>query len=546
MGLPYEATFEFDVPTSENEGSRLDSVVQFLRNELSTGNVNVASEIEVEAGDYGGYAYAMVKTERSHPQWTEQLMQLEVRLCVVGDGMVQANFRSRFVSSDGVDPPQLRAGPPRLLLRAAERFGFSAEGVALGLDVPVIDAETVENLVDEWMFGVDRDLPILVCSERPDGTIPLEPESIQRDLIGLARVVRLEDEANEKFRKLTGLACFNGAGRWIWPGPRSQRGGRLPNTYLSQSVLGAGDALYNLQQTALQMILRSDFDGQYSVCRTEVIFERNRQLEAERQSAPSSEPDADTQKEVLRERRRANEFNRRLSIEQGKVAQLDQQLAEALSRIDELETELDSVNDSDIGYESARDRRDAIRELRARLSTTEKTITELNGELQRYRQEDRNWIATHGLTLPLRGAHPGWLTICNHALNIYRDPMRRYVIDGLRSEFGEDLEQRLKRSVDYTRDRTYKHDDPESSIDVGDFEDLFRANPQCFGDDSTDTNQLGYIQRFRNIISHPPVNGIDATFAQDGLRNIKEVLERTGHVEAANQVASLSQLIRLG
>ena len=543
MGLPYETTFQFNVVEPESGAARLNSVVQFLKDGLSAGSAQATSEVEVEAGDFGGYAYAMVKTERPHPQLTDHLMQLEVRLCAEADGAIQANFRSRFVSGDGVDPPELRAGPPRLLLSAAEQFNFSAEGVSFSQDVSVVDAQSVQDFVDKWVFEADQGLPLLVCSERPNGTIPLEPELIQRELIGLARVVRLKDEANEGFRKLTGLPCFNGAGRWIRPGPPPRHGGRPISTYLPQASLTAVDALYNLQQTALQQTLNNAFDSHYSMCRAEVIFERNRELEAERQSAPAAEPVAASQKEALKERRRANEFNRQLGIEQRKVAQLNQQLAEAFSRIEELETELDAEIDAEVSHESPRDRRDEIRALKDRLSKNETTIIDLNGQLQQYRQEDRYRIAVNGLTLPLRNLHPGWLTICNHALNVYRDPMRRFVIRRLQEAHGDDLERCVKSCVDFTGRKAYNPQDPESSIDVGDFEDLVQSNRHCFTDDELQAQLLGHIRSFRNRVSHPPTNGLDEDLVHDGLRNIRDVLECIGEADAAGEVSNLTRLM---
>ena len=545
MGLPYETTFQFGLLSSESGGSGLDNVAQFLVGELSAGGVSAASDIEVETGESGAFGYAMIKTERPHPHLSEQLMQLEVRLCTTGDGEMQANFRSRFVSVDGVDPPELRAGPPRLLLSAMEQFDCSVGGLEFGRVVPVIDAGAVADFVNESVFGADRALPILVCSERPDGTIPLDPELVRRELLGLAQVARLEDEATSSFRELTGLACFNGAARWIWPGPRLQRDRRPPNSYLPQAALVTDDVLYNLQQTALQRALPDDFDGQYSICRTEVILERNRQLEAEKQSASAAEIASESQADVIKERRRANEFSRRLDIERRKVAQLDQQLAEALSRIEDIEAELDTEDDANVAYESARERRDEIRELRDRLSRNEKTITELNGELQRYRQEERNWIATNGVTLPIKNVHPGWLTICNHALNIYRDPMRRFVIGRLREVHGDDLERCVKGSVDFSGRAPYNAQYPESAIDVSDFGDLVQSNQQCFTNDQLQAHLLGDIRRFRNRVSHPPTNGLDESSVRDGLRNIRDALECIGEKDAASEVSGLTRLVRV-
>ena len=543
MGLPYEATFQFEVPAPENEGSRLDGVVQFMMDELSTGNVNAGSEIEVESGDYGGYAYAMVKTERPHPQLAKQLMQLEVRLCAADEGMGQANFRSRFVSGDGVDPPEVRAGPPRLLLSAMERFDGSAGGLAVGQVVRMIDAGSVADFVREDVLSADRTLPMLVCSERQNGKMPLDPDLIQRELLGLARVVRLADAATRRFGELASTPCYNGAARWLWPGVGSQRGNVPSNAYVPPAALTTRDALYNLQQTALGRASRSEFDGQYSICRTEVILERNRQLEAEKRPVPAAELDSELRAEVVKERRRANEYKRRLGIEQGKVANLDQELAGALSRITDLEADSGAGN-SDDGYGSARERRDDIRDLRDTVAKRDRTIADLNGELQRYRQEARQRRNADDLTLPIRYGHPGLLTICDHALNLYRDPMRRFVIGRLRASFGADLEQCVMKSVDFSRRPPYNAQDPDSAIDIGDFEDLVQSNDECFADDELEARLLGYIRTFRNRVSHPPRGGLDESRVLDGLNNITKALTTIGEQDAAGEVSDLINLVR--
>lgn len=546
MGLPYETTFQFDVPAAENEGSRLDGVVQFLMDELSTGNASAGSEIEVESGNYGGYAYAMLKTERPHPQLTEQLMQLEVRLCAADGGAVQANFRSRFVSGDGVDPPDSSTGPPRLLLALADEFQCRIDGFDVAGEVLVVDEATVDDFVSEWVLSESRTLPLLLFSESAEGGVAQDLQRVRKGLTGLGRVVHMTQNADARFLELAGqrLRCFNGAARWLWPGCTFDRNGSgPPGSFYWPNQLANRDLVHRLQQTALEAAPVRDFDMQYSLCRAEVIFERNRQLEAERLSSQATEPDTESQKEIRKGQIRINEMNRMLGIERGKVAKLDQQLAEALSRIEELETELYERDNVEVMYASARNRRDKIQEMREDLERNAKTITQLNDELQKYRQEDRYRTERDGLVLPLRSEHPGWLTICQHALNIYRDPMRQYVIDGLRDEYGGDVEQWVKMSVAYTSGRTYKQGDPESSIDVGDFEDLVRGHSQCFGDDGLHTNRLGRIRTFRNTVSHPPVGGLEATVLQDGLRSIRDELQGIGHVEAAGEVERLSRLI---
>lgn len=547
MGLPYECTFEISAPAADDGGSRLAGIVSLLREELTASSAATVSDIELEAGDAGGYGYAVLSTERPHPQLADQSMQLEVRLCAADGEPVRVNFRSRFISADGVDPPELRAGPPRLLRLVMERFGCSAGGRSIGQTATTIDAGSVPGLVTGAIFDADRALPILVCSERPDATATPDPELIQRELVGLAHVVRLRHEAVARFRELTGLACYNGAARWLWPGASSDRGVRLPNTYCSQPELARRDALYNLQQTALQRASASEFDSRYSHCRAEVILARNQILEAERQEAAPADGDAQLRLQLRREQIRVNEFSRRLEVEQGKVARLDQDLAEAHSRIEELEARVEERSCEEVP-DSARELRSQIRVLRSDLGDKVQTISQLNAELQAYRQRERSRVADQGITLALGGAHPGWLTLCNHALNLYRDPMRRLIIGRLRESYDNlQLERQLRNYVDFSnRSVDYNTREPESSIDVGDFESLVESSASTFADAGLWPGQLRDIRRFRNRVSHPPVGGLDTVAVQDGLRNIREVLERIGARDAADEVRGLSNLVSGG
>lgn len=544
MGLPYEATFQISAPADHNDGSRLAGMVSLLQTELSAGG----SDIELESGDAGAYSYAVISTERPHPSLADQMMQLEVRLCAAGDAPVEASFRSRFISADGDDPPDLRAGPPRLLLSVMERFECFAGGFPVDLTAPTIDNDSVESFFAATVCNADRALPILVCSERADGTMFLEPERILRELVGLAQVVRLGNAANARFRELTGLACYNGAARWLWPSLRFDPGARLPSSYCPQVELQRRDALYRLQQTALEHASGSAFDSYYSSCRTEVILARNQTLEQEvaRRGAPAAQPDAELRRELRKQQIRANEVSRRLSQEQSKTARMDQELAAALSRIDELEagSEEGSEVESQEGDGGARRE---IRELRSRLLDREKTINRMNSELQAYRQQERVRTANEGMVLALGSVHPGWLTLCNHALNLYRDPMRQFIVGRLRETYQDQLEQQLMNSVDFSASNvSYRELEPESAIDVRDFESLVQDNPTCFDQVGLQRRQLGDIRRFRNRVSHPPVDGLDVATVQDGLRNIREVLERVGANDAANSVSTLVQLVRGG
>ena len=549
MGLPYESTFQISVSGEHgDDAARLGGIVSRLQRELSAGG----SDIELESGEAAAYSYAVISTERPHPSLGDQMMQLEVRLCAAGDGPVEASFRSRFISADGDDPPDLRAGPPRLLLWAVEGLECSAGGFPVSLTAPTIGSDAVDSFVAETVDEARRALPVLVCSERADGTALLDPERIQRELVGLAQVARLSNAANSRFRELTGLACYNGAARWFWPGSRGERGAGRPNAFCPQSKLQRRDALYRLQQTALEHAAGNAFDSYYSRCRTEVILARNQALEQEaaRRAVPWGEPGGELRRALRKEQVRAVEASRRLQQEQGRTVRMEQELADARSRIEELEAGIEvgiEGGPEAESQEAAGEARREIRELRSRLSDREKTVNRLNSELQAYRQQERARPVKEGMALALGSVHPGWLTLCNHALNLYRDPMRRFIVGRLREAYRDQLKQRLMRSVDFADPNvSYREREPESAIDVRDFESLVQDNRPCFEREGLQWRQLGDIRRFRNRVAHPPVDGLDAATVQDGLRNIREVLECVGAKDAAKDVSALVRLVRDG
>ncbi len=364
-------------------------------------------------------------------------------------------------------------------------------------------------------------------------------------------MVYLGKDAVTEYRTQVGsnVVCYNGGVRWVWPGARHDVNGAgvAPNFYHQNSITGISEGvfLYNLQQKALEYHqsnrkLAQDFDSYFSHCRMAVLSGRNQELKAERSQQPASE-DEELKKELRREQVRANDFSRRLTTELAKVTRLEQELTEASQRIKELEAASER-NEAAISIDTPSNLRRDNRELKDTLRKRENTIEELNRQLQSYRQRER--AANESKLLPLTDQLVARLTICNHALNLYRTPMRRFISGNLIQQFGPDLREQLQASVKYFDPYSdYKPEEPESSIDVGDFENLVRDYEYCFPEKCPEPSDLGQIRRFRNKVVHPPVGGLDFVTIRDGLRTISSVLMCIGENDAANDIIAAYRLV---
>ena len=259
MGLPYISTFHATLPEDDSGAFRIGGLRSFLQSELSGDTAGATADLEVESDGTDSYGYALITCERPHPRMPQQQLQLEVRICEERERPVAVNVRCRFITADGQDPPELRAGPPRFLTTMAERFSCSIDGAELALQPVTIHADSVESFVQGEVFNGNRSLPLLVISEDDDGNVLLDPERAQRELLGLARVVRIPHNATEKYRQQVHhtLVTYGGAARWLWPGAHSEGNG--PGTaphYYGQEVLSreanSNAFLYALQQKALE------------------------------------------------------------------------------------------------------------------------------------------------------------------------------------------------------------------------------------------------------------------------------------------------------
>ena len=549
MLTQYESTFTIAAgAVGDNEAdaaglSRLRQVVRLAMDELQAATGQPSPDLEQGATNSAGYA--AISTEREYPGRPELSIRLEARFCTGDDGLA-AQIHTRFISADGSDPPNLLAGPPRLLRTIAEQFPCHRGITPISSAATEVAAADAAAFTTDHIRSPDRTLPILVISTDRHGHTAVIPQQAADYLAGIAQVAVLDDNGTT-----AGVpACYNGSIRLYWP----LRNSSVPSKYYSKED-AARIALYELQQICLTHAPDNDFDHRFSLVRADVILERNRHLEAERQQrtpspAPSDIGDAtELHREIRRAQLRGNEANRKLNIANETIAQLQKDLAAAEDRNTYLAES--AVPDSDeTDTEHPRDRAHRLRvtnqELRERAAASTATIERLNADNQslrqvinRRRQEDR------AAAIPLTGNPADNITVLNHAVNIYRDRMRHYIIASLRQQFGNNLTDCLAGGgiveLAWHRTRELAASDPEAFIDVDVFEDIVVTYPECFSASDL-PRKLREIKRIRNSAAHPPPQGIDYVNMQDGLRTISEVMAIIGAAPAGSAITNLMHL----
>ena len=568
MVTQYKANFIIDGDDAAGSGvGRLRQVVDSVMEELQAATGATAPDLE--QGATAAVGYAGISAERPYPVQPGQpelSVRLEARFCaiadVAGDGdagnrdAVAAQISTRFISADGSDPPELLAGPPRLLREIVQRFPCRNGISTVANAVARITAADAVAFTNAQLLNPERTLPILVITERPQGGTAIDPERALSLLLGVAQVAHFDASGPQG----AVAPCYNGSVRMYWP-PDIQRQGYY--TWNAAAAL----SLASLQRDCLATAPESDFDYRFSLARAEVILERNRQLESEQRQRSATTPPAPDAADVApadaeisrlrRELRRAelrgNEASRKLGLAQDRITRLQSDLAAANAHNEYINEYLADAalpatpDDTDERRDAIRKLRAANRELREKDAQNAAAISRLNDESQSLKQElnqRRDGDRRDG-AIKLTGGPADGVTALNHAVNIYRDRMRQFIVAVLRAEFGNDLANRLDGVVELTQYRTRElaSVNPQAFIDVDVFENVVGSYPECFGRSGL-AERLRDIRRIRNNAAHPPPQGIDAVSTQDGLRRIAETLSLIGAAPAESAVRDLIDLMR--
>ena len=550
MPTQYETNFTVESRGGLGGVELLQSLIETIEQELRSGEG--AADYELETNRVGSVGYAHFSGERTHPS-LPATVRLETRLCTLDDAPdVAVQILTRFVSADGVDLPDQPAGPPRLLDAITARFHCRAGTTEISGQPVELSAEDAEAFASAQVFSSERMLPIFLITQNS-----IDPTAAQRRLQGLAQVAHCLGNADRALMEHTGISTYDGAARIYWPGCQPRQNRRPPQGF--RDFFMPNDArrlsLYEVQKACLADAPETDFDIRFSSARTTVILERNRQLEAEnRERDAGSVPEDSSRIAGLEKARRtaevrSNELSRQLQVAQRNVEQLLREKTEAGEIIAGLEEELDELAGHPGGATGEeRDQRSRLRrqydELRSKTAEQEKTIARLNEDNQLLRQRERTRPDAAHRSLSLRAGHIGNITTLNHALNIFRDPCRAFIVRKLRDNHGDDLTAALGRSIEFRdNQRSNAVERPETVFDVGDFSAIIASNWDCFDDWQSLCRRMDDVKRIRNRAAHPPPEGFDEDWTQDSLRTIADTLESLGGKRSAEGVAEIRDLI---
>ena len=502
MPIQYEATFAIHPPAGAEPVAGTELIRQ--ANELLMAATRPTTDDEpapeLETGAAGDIGYAIISGERRHSRHPERYVRLEARLCTT-DGVAYAQIRTRYLSADPHAPnPETPAGPPRLLRALTERFACRQQITPISAQPCRLTTPDTETFSREHIANPGRTLPILIITDPPEGSAIINPTDAARVLAGLAQVVHTDQNG---ISPTPGVKrCNNGWAAFYWPpGPSGSPRIRYyaPN--------GRPPSALDLQRECLAQAPASDFDARFVTARSEVILHRNRLLEARQQTAPAPADATET-----------DELRRQARKEQIRANYNSQRLRAAQDRIQELEAQLRELTDD----------------------------TEPNTEAVPEPTPEPSASAFPTDAIPLSGTVSDNVTIVCHAINLYRESMRRYIIRTLRQRHNPgQIAQLLTGSVELDRHYTRQlaETDPHTFLDVTIFESVVDSCPQDFAKPGF-SRQLAEIRRIRNLTAHPAPQGIPYDIARDGIRTICQTLKQAGDDQTAAGVSRLGPLIR--
>ncbi len=568
MPTQYETSFTILNRDGSGGAELLQVAIDTIEEELQSSDGEV--DYELEANRVGTIGYAHFSGERSHPN-LPAAVRLEARLCTLDDAPdVAVQILTRFISSDGADLPEHAAGPPRFLDTIIRQFQCRA-GISKITAQPLeLDDGNIEDFARNQLLNSQRRLPIFLITPGQDGLPGCDPDNAQRMLQGVAQVAYCVDNAALLLRQHSGISTYGGAVRIYWPNCKPGRNGMKPDSgitdfYMPEAVRRM--SLYEVQKACLASGQGIDIDELYSVARSAVARSLNSRRAAEETALVSeeaevqSEPDSfDTLRAELAELGRTKrvaevrnlEMRRQVELAQRNIERLTREKEEAEEIVSNLEREIEArAREDGVNVGEGREERSQLRqrneELRARVTEYEKTISRLNDDNQQLRQRNRLRDDDSGPLIRLGDGNIGNVTTLNHALNVYRDPCRKFIVRKLRAAHGDDLINALSNSIEL---RDYQHlrnasEQPEAAIDIGDFSAIVSSNPHCFEDWQSLYRRMDDIRRIRNRAAHPPPSGLDDDWTQDSLRTIVETLETLGDERVVENIREVRELIAL-
>jgi hypothetical protein len=535
MLIEYETSFTI-LETSELTGTALLTDVADNLESLLADSRSDAAPISTERELSSSSGYAIYSADRLHPHDPEHILRIQARFCTKGQA-VTAQIRSRFISADDNDPADLTAGPPRILDQMVNKYECAIGPYRFNNEVIQVDDDDMADNMMKFIMESSRKIPVLILTEYFRGGTAIEPQAVLNYLLGLALVVRFRGRTAYRIKEATGRRCDNGGMRFYWPGDSSGK------FYWAEDATRNGLTKYQRDVIANADFhdLNGDFEEIFSKTRTRVI--REQREETHRQT------DAD----LRRAKSRVNEL-------ENAEREYKQRIDDLLEQLNDLKSSPITPSDSERNKEVIRQRAEIVK-LRREKKADENTISALTSQIRRTEESlERAEVETAVAKIPviiedaqgisLTGkTQVDNITILNHAINIYRDPARRYIIRALRNSYDDNalceiIERTMRNDSDRRRLRqAIANNRPHDGIDVGHFENIVMESRKCF-DNNRLTTRLGEVARVRNTAAHPGIDGINSIMAKDGINKVVRALKEMNNNNDSKLVEQLLSFVR--
>lgn len=533
----YETNFTISRPPGLTGPAHLENLTRQtlqLLEESATGHPGP----EVESGQTGDTAYAIISATRRHQGRPEHSVQLEVGICTACQSLAM-QVSTRFISPRETGPPQIPAGPPHLLSAITASNRCCADTAELTSVARILDAEKAADFAASQIFNGRRTLPILLISPHRNDEYQQYADSLQQRLLGLAQVICLPSrQSSDVLSDHTGynLRCYNETARLLYPGIGHND---INSAYYPQKTVAAPDFIYRVQQDTLPFRRANNHDLAISDARVTVVTEKNRQLESAAAVLPQPAAEAETESteakaQLRREQMRDNEATRKYHAALSTIQKREQELAAALRRAAEAEQQLQEMP--------------AEAEPLAQNEQLLKENRKLTQQIQQAEKAASRESRQEQTALPMHDTSPHTVrnvTLLNHAINLCRNPLRNYIVRRLRAAHGQDLTQIPSRSVEFYDERTRQRakEEPAAAFDVSDFVHIVEANLEQFEQDREFVAGLRNLRFVRNRAAHPDPSGVSNEFTLDNLRRIADTMDRAQR--DGRSVRALTSLLEL-
>ena len=482
--------------------------------------------------DYDGdedVAYSVIRTERPVSTDGDIFARLEVRLWA-NDEDVQLAVESQVIAPHLEGDQSYRYSPPRLVSALTKRYlCVDYEAQVSSSPQPSLSASDIAHL----LYKSRRQLPVLLISATNAGRVDVDSQRIAEQLLGLAHVAIIDPDRHASLGP--GVYCYNGASRLLWPTPTPRYSGPSPKPqYFSPQQTTRKDFLSRLRHSLLTDPPHfSFFEETFLQIRSDCVYQRNLNLEQvvkEAKVAPTID-DYDL-KRLSRQLRKSEKQRKSLKSDnarlQDEINKMQTEITDLNGRLSEGSTTETFHPDSELMRRLQADlaeKRLQVDDKDAEIAVLQKKIGVLNTNIKdlrlsyeelRTQTPKTNFIDNISPSLKL-------LTSLNHALNIARDPIRKYIVRNLRQAYDGNLLERFQYSINMDGidpDRARKF--PESVIDFAHFPNLVRHNPEAFKDAHYLSGLLEKIRRDRNKVIHPFYGAANITgqLARELLNNI--------------------------